>query len=91
MNLGNIYEGPVRDYLAKKLGSEIKETGFAIWKKDPRFGASLDGIINDEVGIEIKCPQRMYRPILEYLERKEEARLLKMKLNTFGNLSMIKL
>jgi len=72
MNLGNEYEGPVRDYLAKKLGVEIKETGFAIWKKDPRFGASLDGIINDEIGIEIKCPMKMYGPIKGYMERKEK-------------------
>ena len=71
MNLGNDYEGPVRDYFAKKLGVEIKETGFAIWKKDPRFGASLDGVIDDDTGIEIKCPRKMYRPILEFLEKKK--------------------
>ena len=45
--------------------------GWQAWKKDPRFGASLDGVINDDTGIEIKCPQRMYKPILEFLERKE--------------------
>ena len=72
MDLGNQYEPLVRDALAKKLGVEIKETGFAIWKKDPRFGASLDGIINDDVGIEIKCPAKMYGPIKNYLERKEK-------------------
>ena len=72
MDLGNQYEPVVRDALAKKLGVEIKETGFAIWKKDPRFGASLDGIINDDVGIEIKCPAKMYGPIKNFLERREK-------------------
>ena len=70
MNLGNLYEDPVRKYLEKKINMKIKETGFAIWKKDPRFGASLDGVINDEIGVEIKCPKKMYRPIKEFMEKK---------------------
>ena len=72
MNLGNEYEGPVRDLLAKKLGVEIKETGFAIWKKDPRFGASLDGVISDNIGIEIKCPLKMYKPVIEFIEKRKK-------------------
>ena len=68
MNRGTAYEPIVRDVLAKKLGVKIDETGFAIWKKDTRFGASLDGIIDDETGIEIKCPARMYGPINEYMK-----------------------
>ena len=74
MDLGNQFEGPVRDYLAKKLGTEIKETGFAIWRKDPRFGASLDGVIDDETGIEIKCPVKMYKPIDEFMKRQQEGK-----------------
>ena len=68
MNLGNEYEPKVRNMLAKKLGVEINETGFAIWKKDMRFGASLDGIINEDIGIEIKCPVKMYGPIKKYMK-----------------------
>lgn len=68
MNRGNEYEPKVRDMLAKRLGCQISETGIAVWKKDKRFGASLDGIIDDECGIEIKCPARMYEPILNYME-----------------------
>ena len=67
---GTKYEPKVRNILAKKLNCEISETGFAVWKKDPRFGASLDGIIDDECGIEIKCPARMYGPILNYMRKK---------------------
>jgi putative phage-type endonuclease len=69
MDLGNKYEPKVRNMLAKKLNVKIDETGFAIWKKDMRFGASLDGIINDDIGIEIKCPLKMYGPIKDYLEK----------------------
>ena len=68
MNRCTKYEPIVRDFLAKKLDVKIDETGFAIWKKDTNFGASLDGIIDDDTGIEIKCPARMYRPILEYMK-----------------------
>ena len=63
MRKGNEYEPIVRDHLVKKLGKEIKETGFAVWKADSRFGASLDGIIDDDTGIEIKCPARLYKPL----------------------------
>ena len=66
---GNLYEPKVRKFLSKKIGKKIYETGFAVWNKDDRFGASLDGIIDDETGIEIKCPQEMYPPILEYMEK----------------------
>jgi len=74
MNRGTKYEPKVRDILAKKLGCQISETGFAVWKKDKRFGASLDGIIDEECGIEIKCPAKMYAPILEYMDLDEEDR-----------------
>lgn len=67
MKKGNDYEPFVRDHLAKVLNTEIKETGFAIWKADTRFGASLDGIIDDDTGIEIKCPAKMYAPIKAYM------------------------
>jgi hypothetical protein len=72
MNKGTKYEPRVRDLLAKKLGCKISETGFAVWKKDPRFGASLDGIIDEDHGIEIKCPARMYGPILNYMRKDEQ-------------------
>lgn len=72
MNIGTKYEPFIRDYLSKKLNVEIKETGFAIPKFNTNFGASLDGIIDDETGIEIKCPRFMYKPILEYMNNKNK-------------------
>lgn len=74
MKLGNEYEDCVRQHLSEYLKCEIKETGFAILKSDTRFGASLDGVISEETGIEIKCPRRMYKPLLKYMDKKEEDR-----------------
>ena len=71
MQKGNDYEPIVRDYLAKKINKPIQETGFAVWKADTRFGASLDGIIDNDTGIEIKCPAKMYRPIKEFMEKEK--------------------
>ena len=68
MQKGNDYEPLVRDFLSKKIGKPIYETGFAVWKADTRFGASLDGVIDDNTGIEIKCPAKMYHPIKSYME-----------------------
>ena len=67
MQKGTDYEDHVRKYLEKELNVKITETGFAILKSNPNFGASLDGVIDDDTGIEIKCPQYMYKPILEYM------------------------
>jgi putative phage-type endonuclease len=72
MNRGTKYESKVRRLLSKHLGKKIKETGFAVWKNDKRFGASLDGIIDDDTGIEIKCPSTMYKPIKDYMNREDK-------------------
>ena len=69
MQKGTDYEPFIRDYLANLLDVKITETGFAIWKKDTNFGASLDGVIDKDIGIEIKCPAKMYAPIKEYMEK----------------------
>lgn len=68
MKKGNDLEPFVRDKLASILNVKIEETGFAVWKKDMNFGASLDGVINKDFGIEIKCPAKMYGPIRAYME-----------------------
>jgi len=68
MQKGNDYEPLVRDFLSKKINKPIYETGFAVWKADTRFGASLDGVVDDDTGIEIKCPAKMYYPIKNYMQ-----------------------
>lgn len=74
MKLGNEYEPIVRNYLIKHLKNNITETGLAVLKKNNIFAASLDGVINDDVGIEIKCPRKMYMPLLRYMDKPEKDR-----------------
>lgn len=71
MRKGNEYEPIVRKALEKKLNKKIDETGFAVWKADTRFGASLDGIIDDDTGIEIKCPAKVYWPLKKNTDMKD--------------------
>ena len=68
MNKGTVYEDYVRAYLEKKMGVKFNEEGFCIWKKDPVFGCSNDGALDEETFLEIKCPAKMYAPIKEYLK-----------------------
>lgn len=76
MNLGVKNEPKVREWFAKNVvKTEIKETGLAIWKENNLFGASPDGeFIKDgnDYGIEIKCPEDMYKGIIKKLEGDEE-------------------
>ena len=78
MQLGNDYEDVVRQHLSEYLKCEIKETGFAIFKKYPYLGCSPDGLIErpgkPTIGVEIKSPRRMYKPLLKYMDKKEEDR-----------------
>lgn len=68
MGKGTFYEPFVRDLLSKKINKPIIERGLAVWKENPIFGASVDGLIIEDDGsikrgVEIKCPETMYRPI----------------------------
>ena len=62
----------IRDWYSDTIRKPIKEVGLAIWKKDLRFGGSLDGEIDDEAGIEIKAPNKMYHKLIEYIESKKK-------------------
>lgn len=70
MQHGIITEPIAREWYIKKYNCQVREVGLAVPKWNPNIGASLDGDIVGTKGIiEIKCPQRMYRPINEYLEK----------------------
>lgn len=68
MAKGNYYEDYVRAYLEKKLNLKFFEEGFCIWKKDPVFGCSNDGALDDKIFLEIKCPSKMYKPIQDFMD-----------------------
>ena len=70
MDHGTKYEDAARDYYAKLHNVTVIEMGLAVWKQDPRLGASLDGdVVGTDGIIEIKCPLKMYPSILEHMEK----------------------
>jgi hypothetical protein len=77
MEHGVKMEPVIRDWYSETIEKPIHEVGLAVWKKDPRFGGSLDGEILDEKGetiegIEIKAPNKMYWKLIEYIESKKK-------------------
>jgi hypothetical protein len=79
MEHGVKMEPIIRDWYSETVNKPIKEVGLAVWKKDPRFGGSLDGEIMlnpdselSEEGIEIKAPRKMYWKLVEYIEAKKK-------------------
>lgn len=72
MEHGILTEPLIRTWYSETLNKPIKEVGLAIWKNDSRFGGSLDGEINEEEGIEIKAPNKMYHKLIEYIEAKKK-------------------
>lgn len=79
MEHGVKMEPIIRDWYQETLGKPIRELGLAVWKKDPRFGGSLDGEILDSdyseqssEGIEIKAPRKMYWRLIDYIEAKKK-------------------
>lgn len=72
MTHGQDMEPVIRNWYSDYIEKPIKEVGLAVWKKDFRFGGSLDGEINDFEGIEIKAPQKMYQKLINYVEAKKK-------------------
>ena len=70
MKFGTDNEPRVRDWYCKTYKLKVIETGLAVPKWNLYLGASSDGDVYDEnnncIGvIEIKCPQKMYQPLLQ--------------------------
>lgn len=72
MKHGITMEPIIRNWYSDTIEKPIKELGIAIWKRDPRFGGSLDGEIDSEEGIEIKAPNKMYQKLVDYIEAKKK-------------------
>lgn len=69
--LGISGEPVLRDWYSKVIGKPIREVGIAVWKKDTRFRASLDGIYEDEDGthgVEFKITDKIYWPLIQYYQ-----------------------
>lgn len=73
MNHGHQFEPICREWYEKTYKCKVLERGLCIPKNCDFIGASVDGeIIGTEGIIEIKCPKKMYRPILNYMNMKEQ-------------------
>jgi len=55
MERGVALEPVARDWYEMQTGNDVQEVGFA-YSKGGRWGASPDGLVGDDGGIEIKCP-----------------------------------
>lgn len=67
MEHGTETEPEAREWYMKKYDCKVEEIGLAVGKGEVRFGASSDGdVIGTKGIIEIKCPQKMYQPLLDF-------------------------
>jgi len=57
MEHGNEYEAMARTEYELKTGHSVEEIGFVVHPDMPYFGASPDGLIGDDGGLELKCPK----------------------------------
>lgn len=67
MNHGTKYEPRARKIYEDYTKNEVTEWGLAVPKWDIHIGASVDGVVGEDGMIEIKCPKKMYKPIMEYV------------------------
>lgn len=64
---GTKYEPEARAWYERSTGYEVEEVGLAVPKWNFHLGASVDGIVKDQEGIiEIKCPKKMYGPLIDH-------------------------
>lgn len=67
MRRGRELEPEARDHLSLHIGKDIAECGF-VTTDCGKFGASADGLIGDDEGVEIKCvisPERIRSTLLD--------------------------
>lgn len=72
MKHGHVTEPIARQWYENKYQCKVVERGLCIPKNIDIIGASVDGDILETDGIlEIKAPKKMYKPILNYMNMKE--------------------
>lgn len=57
INRGNEFEEKARQAYELLYDCEIKKVGFCLNEKSSDYGFSPDGLVEDEGGVEIKCPR----------------------------------
>lgn len=71
MNRGTHLEPEARDYYRELTGNRVTNIDFAVPNWDPRIGGSPDGLVGDEGILEVKCPVKMYEPLINHYEMVE--------------------
>lgn len=66
LEIGIVCEKFLRMWYEKQIGQKIFEIGLGIWKIDPIFRGSLDGIINNEICVEFKIPKYMPKKLINH-------------------------
>ena len=58
MKIGTDYEDDVRKYYCDKIGKRVYSVGFCVFRENPIFGGSPDGILEDGSILEIKITNK---------------------------------
>ena len=66
---GNLFEPIAREWYEETYQCKVQTVGLAIPKWNKFIGASPDGLIGDDGGLEIKCPKIMYPALVEYMSK----------------------
>lgn len=74
MDFGTHTEPAARSWYSRTRRVPVVEGGLCVPKWNLRIGASSDGEVGAEGLIEIKCPQRMYQPLIDYTELVKQGR-----------------
>lgn len=56
MERGNVLEDEARDYYSLVTGNDLQSVGIAYLDESRRIGCSPDSLVNDDGGLELKCP-----------------------------------
>lgn len=71
MAYGTKYEPLARKYYEQTYKITVTELGVCVPKWNSMLGFSPDGIVGEDGMIEIKCPKKMYQPLLKSHSRTE--------------------
>lgn len=67
-------ESKAKRWFENKFNIKITDVGFIIPKFNTDIGGSVDGLIGDDMGIEVKCPRHIPRWIINHQREIEEGK-----------------
>lgn len=76
---GNEYECLARDAYSEQMVTEVKQASFTIANDASYVGGTMDGLVGDDGGIEIKCPYNS----VNHLDRESQRKKYKYQLQGY--------